>query len=884
MKEKRPNPKELLKRVQAEEQREQRGKLKIYLGAAPGVGKTYTMLQDALAKRASGLDVVVGIVEAHNRKEITALLKNLEILPKQTINYRDKKLLEFDLDTALKRNPALILIDEMAHTNAPGLRHMKRWQDIKELLDRGTDVYTTLNVQHIESLNNVVSQIIHAPIKETVPDSMLDLADTIELVDLPPEDLLKRLEEGKVYFPLQATIAKEHFFRKGNLIALRELALRVTAERVEAQVLLYRQGERITSIWSTKEKILVCVDQGIESIKSIRTARRMAASLQAEWIAVHIRAPQFSLLKEQRNNVIRNLRLASQLGAETQTITSSGFNIAKEIIEFAREQNITQIVISKKIKPRWKNLLHRDLADEIVRQSGEIDVHIITGEAATSSSAKISSVKQPINWRNYAISTGIIVVVTLINLLLHPFLNTNNLIMIYLLGLTIVAFLGQMGPSVLAAILSILVCDFLFIPPLYSFAITDTQYFFTLGVVLLVTQIINHLTIYTRNQAETARLAEHYTKALHTLSRQLASTRGINKLLEIAVRYITDVFASEASVLLPDNKQLCIQASYPASRNLSAKEQGIAEWVYELGQMAGLGTDTLPFSDAIYLPLLASQGTIGVPRVRPTQSEYLFSQEQMHLLEACANQIALALEVDKLQERAKKSELKTETDRARNALLQAVSHDLRTPLVAIMGTASTLMEMSDELTANKIKQSGKNIYFETEQLSRLINNLLQITYLEAKEIKLQKELCSLYELVSLIITTSNKKIGKKPVHINIPKDLPKIPLDKILIQEVFINLIDNILKFTPAETPIEISAILIATKVTVYVKDRGPGIVPDEINKLFEKFYRGRMLATARGLGLGLAICRSIIKAHHGEIWAENRKNGGAAFCFTLPL
>lgn len=652
MKGKRPTPKELLKRVQAEEQREQRGKLKIYFGAAPGVGKTYTMLQDALAKRANGLDVIVGIIEPHNRKEIVALLKGLETLPRQMINYHDKKLSEFDLDAALKRNPALILVDEMAHTNVPGLRHIKRWQDIKELLDRGTDVYTTLNVQHIESLNDVVSQIIHAPVKETVPDLMLDLADTIELVDLPPEDLLKRLEEGKVYFPLQATIAKEHFFRKGNLIALRELALRVTAERVEAQVLLYREGERITSIWPTKEKILVCVGPGIESIKLIRTARRMAASLQAEWIAVHINMPRLRLSVEQRNNVIRNLRLAAQLGAETQTIT--GFDIVKEIIAFAREQNITQIIISKKIRPRWKSLLYRDLADEVVRQSDEINVHIITGEVTQSVPQKVILAKHPVNWRSYGISIGIVIVATLVDLLLYPFLNTNNLIMIYLLGLTIVALLGQIGPSILAVILSTLICDFIFIPPFYSFSIADMQYFFTLGVVILVSQIIMHLTIYTRRQIETARLAEHYTKALHTLSRQLASTRGINKLLEIAIRYMADAFDSEVLALLPDHHHhLSVQASYQTPQTLNAKEQGIAEWVYELGQMAGLGTDTLSFSDAIYVPLLASQGTIGVLRVRPTQPAYLFSQEQMHLLEACAHQIALALEVDRLQERTK---------------------------------------------------------------------------------------------------------------------------------------------------------------------------------------------------------------------------------------
>lgn len=883
MKEQRPSPEKLLQRVQEEERKEQCGKLKIYLGAAPGVGKTYAMLEDALAKRAQELDVVIGVVESHGRKEIEVMLKNFEILPRQLVNYREKNLSEFDLDAALKRNPGLILIDEMAHTNVPGLRHAKRWQDIKEILDRGIDVCTTLNVQHIESLNDVVSQIIHAPIKETVPDSMLELADTIELVDLPPEDLLKRLQEGKVYFPEQASIAKDRFFRKGNLIALRELALRATAELVNVQVLLYRQGLGIQHVWPTKDKILVCIGPGIESTKLIRTARRLATSLQAEWIAVYVETPRLQSSEEERNNAIQNLRLAEQLGAQTRILT--GFDLVKEVMSFAREQNVTQIVIWKHIRSRWRNLFSKNLADEVVRQSGEIDVHIVTGTIDDTKVQKtIVPYKQTIPWKIYGVVLGVVALATLIDFILFPYLHVGSLIMVYLLGVTIVALMGQIGPSIFASVISVLAYGFFFIPPYLSFDISDIENIFMLIVMLLVAQTISHLTLLSHRQAENARLAEQRTAALHTLSRQLASTRGFDKLLTIAVNYIADVFDSEVMALLPENGHLSIRAKSKTEKTLNAKEQGVAQWVYDLGQIAGLGTDTLPFSDAIYVPLLASQSNLGVIRVRPIQPERLFTPEQMHLLEACANQAALALEVDRLQDQTRKSELKTETNRAQNALLQSVSRDLRAPLVSVIGAASTLMEIGSELDARAVKKIGNTIYLESEQLSRLINNLLQMTYLEAEEIKLQKKYYSFGDVVALVINTSTKKLGKKPVHIRLPVDLPKIPFDQVLIQEVLINLIDNAIKFTSPESPIEISARIEKYKVVISIEDQGPGIVADEVNKLFEKFYRGRKLTAERGLGLGLAICRGIIKAHGGEIWAENREGGGAIFRFTLPL
>jgi len=645
MKENRPDPERLLKRIQEEEKIEHRGKLKIYLGAAPGVGKTHSMLADALDKRAQGLDIAIGIVETHGRHEIESLVTSFEVLPRQSIEYHGQTLQEFDIDAVIKRNPAIVLIDEMAHTNIPGLRHTKRWQDIKEMLDRGINVYTTLNVQHIESLNDVVSQIIHTRVKETVPDFMLKQASSIELVDLPPEDLLKRLQEGKVYFPAQAEIAKDHFFQKGNLTALREIALRITAEHVGKQVLSYRQGLGIKYIWPTKEKLLVCISHKASSGKLIRVASRLANRLNAEWIAIYVDSPRLQLSEEERNNAIQHLRLAEKLGAETHILTGS--HIIKEIMTFAREQNITEIVIWKHIRPRWKEFFIPSLADDIIRNSGEIDVYVVTSERQETSPPK----KPPPSvfpLKIYVITIAIVTAATVIASLLAPYLQPINLFMIYVLATMAVAVFGYLIPSLLAAIFNTIIFNLFFIPPYYQVAITDVQYLFSLFVLLIISVIISRLTLLNRRQIEAARLREVHTTALHSLSRALASARGVDNLLKIAVNDIAEVFNSEVMALIPSDHQLTIHAKHSPETALNDKELSIAAWVYDLGQIAGLGTDTLPFSPAIYIPLLASQSPIGVLRVKPIHNKQLFSPQQMHLLEACANQVAIAIEVDRL--------------------------------------------------------------------------------------------------------------------------------------------------------------------------------------------------------------------------------------------
>jgi len=871
----RPTPDQLLASIKEEESLEQRGKLKIYLGAAPGVGKTYTMLKDAKAMLTQGSDVVIGIIEAHGRKDIEVLSQELESIPRLMIDYKGRQLNEFNIDATLLRDPAVVLLDEMAHTNVQGSRHNKRWQDIKELLDRGIDVYTTLNVQHIESLNDVVSRIISARIQETIPDSILDMADTIELIDLPPEDLLKRLQEGKVYFAEQAEIAREHFFQKGNLIALRELALRVTAERVGAQVLWHRQGKGIERIRPSKDKILVCIGSKPESTKVIRAARRMAASLQAQWIVVFVEAPEIE--SYDRNMAIRNLRLAEQLGAESRTLHAT--NIVKEIMTFAHEHNITRIMIGKSSRSGWKSIFLRGLTNEFIRQSGEIDVYVVRGDPDNNKPPPVVRPKTRRSLSTYGAALAIIALVTFVVVILRPFIMESSIIMFYLLGVIMVAWFGQMGPSILASVLSVVLYDTFFITTPFNFDLVTPL------VMLLVAQLISHLTVVNKQQAKSALYSEKRINLLNNLSRKLSATRGIDNLLAKAVQYISEEFNSEVMTLLPEGNHLKIRAIFKGDDFLSEKELSIAQWVYDLGQSAGLGTDTLTSSQAMYIPLLASKGVVGVMRVRPIQPDSSPPDpEQMHLLEACSHQTALAVEVDRMQEQNKKLELQNEADRMRTIFLQSVSQDLHVPVITIMTDANQLTNMTGDNDINKIKQISDNIYSESEHLNRLITNLLQIAYLEAHPVTLKIKHYTLSKAITTVVKIFEKRLGVMPVYINIPANFPKIPFDRVFMQEVFKNLIDNAIKFTSDNKPIEISALIEDDKAVISVADQGKGLSPYEMDKLFDKFYRGQEYVTDRGMGLGLTICRSIIKAHGGEIWAELRKGGGAVFRFTLPL
>ncbi len=877
---KRLSPDELLELANKEEKKSNRGKLKIYLGSSPGVGKTYAMLEDSLSLIDQGKDIIIGVVESHGRTEIDKFIGKFEILPRKNIQYHSQTLQEFDIDAALKRNPSIILIDEMAHTNVPGLRHNKRWQDIREILDRGIDVFTTLNVQHIESLNDIVSQIVHTRISETVPDSMIEMADSVELIDIPPAELIKRLKDGKVYIPKQAELAEENFFREGNLTALREIALRATAERVRAEVLTYRQARGIKQIWPTKDKLMVCIAPGGNSTKLIRSTRRLATTLEVHWMAVHV---DYGLTDTKRNSAIQNLRLAEQLGAQTKIISST--NIVDGILNCARDNNITKIIIGKRTRSRLRNLFFLDLTDKLIINSDEIDIYIITHEEKNK---KASTVKEDISkeffkLHEYGFAIGLISFAIIISIALSPFFFVGNLGLIILLAVTIVAAFTSTGPTILASILSVITFDYFFRDPYHTFT-PRLEHIFSITAILFIGLTVNQLTRIMRRQIAASHRAEQRTSTLHALSKQLATARGFDNLFSIATEFMENTFESDIVFLLAKQGSLQPKATNNEKIYLTDKDKSVAQWAYDLNQVAGLGTNTLPFSDSVYIPLTTSQKPIGVLKVKPHTKNYQFTPEHIHLLEVCANQIALALQADKLQEKSKKFEIETETDRIRAALLESVSHDLRTPLIAALGSANTLNEMASSLSKVEIKNISLEIKTELEQLSRLIHNFLQISYLEDKSIKFKKSYVPVRDLIDSAIKLSHSKLGKKLINVDMPDNLPKIPVDKTLIEEVFVNLIDNAMKFTPIDSPIEIEAKLDSDMIVIGIKDLGQGISPKELNKLFEKFYRGRKLTTERGLGLGLSICRSIVNAHGGKIWAENRAEGGAAFYFTLPL
>ncbi|WP_058533440.1 sensor histidine kinase [Legionella saoudiensis] len=871
----RPNPDHLLQRITEEERQEHHGKLKIYLGASPGVGKTHEMLHDAYEKKQQGLDVVIGIAESHGREEIESFLHNFEIIPRKPVPYREKTYDEFDLDAALQRHPGLILVDELAHTNTPGLRHAKRWQDIKELLERGIDVYTTLNIQHIESLKDDVAQIIHAPIIETVPDSMIERADTIELVDLPPEDLLKRLQEGKIYIPQQAEFAREHFFRKGNLIALRELALRVTAERVGSDVLWYRHGEGVKEIWPIKDKILVCVGPNPETMKLIRAAKKLATHLQAEWVAVYIDIPQKN--SGARGQAIKNLRLAELLGAQTHVL--SGFDIVKEILRFAHEQNITQIMIWKHIRTRIRDWFYRNLTDEIVRQSGDIDIYIITGHNSKSASPKTKAPLRKRPWKVYGLAVVVLPLITLFNFALEPYLDTVNLIMIYLLGVTFISLCGRRGPALFASLFSVIMCDYFFISPRYSFAISDIQFFITLIIMLVVSQTISYLTILLRHQEESSRFTQHQTTALYAFSRQLIRSRSIKKLLNFGVEYIAHTFDSDVMALMPKKNQLAVQVSFPASMRLDAKEQSIAQWVFDMGQPAGMGTDTLSLSKALYLPLASASGVIGVLRVQ-SKDQQLFTPEQRGLLDSYVNQMSLALEIDLLHEKNRKKELEMERDRARISLLTSIYHDLSFPLKSVTNVINGLKNNRKA----KLSVIESNMDHEINKLNHLNNNLYQMICLETEGVNLKKALCSLEEIIEAALKISSELFEKRPIKLTIPEHMPLINVDAQYIQEVLMHLLDNAIKFSDPKSQIRLSAQITTINLIVSIENMGLEIDAAEQDELFKKFYRSKEALEEHGLGLGLSICEKIISAHQGTIWVENLPSKGAVFRFALPI
>jgi two-component system sensor histidine kinase KdpD len=880
MAKKRPTPESFLSEAKQAEGRQARGRLKVFLGAAPGVGKTYAMLQSARVAKGEGLDVAAGIVETHGRKETMALLEGVEVLARRVVEHRGVKLDEFDLDAALARKPALLLVDELAHSNAPGGRHAKRWQDVLELLERGVDVWTTLNIQHLETLNDAVAQITGVVVRETVPDSVLERAD-VELVDLPPEELVERLREGKVYVPEQAARAIENFFKLSNLSALRELSLRATAEGVGAAVESYRQRQAPEKIWPTSERLLVSVGPGPNSAKLVRAAKRMAAGLHAEWIAVFVESSRQSLSPEARAGAIENLRLAERLGGETLTLESR--DVVEGVLDLARQRNVTKLVVGKSERPRWLEVFRGSIVDELIRRSGDIDVYVIRGEGGGRAAPPMAPPPQA--WApagEYGIAALIAAVATGVSFPLFPFLSPTNLVMFYLLGALVVGSRGFHGPAAFYSLISVLCFDFFFVPPRWTFAVSDTQYILTFVVMTGVALLISNMTVRIRSQAQTARLAEMRMATMHALSRELASLRGVQAILDASVRHMAEVFDSEIVALMPAaGGPLEVRTASGAKRELDAKERSVAQWVFDLGQSAGLGTQTLPVVEALYAPLLGAQGPVGVLRVQPRERERLLIPDQMLLLESFAHQVGLALEVDRLQDDARDSQIETEKERLRSALLASVSHDLRTPLAAIIGSASSLLQGQD-LSSEKARELLENIQSEGEWLARLVNNLIETTRLETGAVRLRKEPGSIEEIAGSALERLEKKVlSGRAVKTSLPADLPLVPMDSVLLEQVLLNLLENAARHTPPGTPIDVSARAEKDSLVVEIADRGAGIPEEELERVFEKFFHGKV---SKGAGLGLAICRAILSAHGGRVWAENRDGGGAVFRFALPL
>jgi two-component system sensor histidine kinase KdpD len=886
----RPDPDELLRRVREEEQQQARGRLTIFFGAAPGVGKTYTMLEAArLEVEDQKRDVVIGIVETHGRYDTGSLLIGLELLPRRSVEHRGIRLEEFDLDEALKRRPQLILVDELAHTNGPGSRHLKRWQDVEELLEAGIDVFTTLNVQHLESLNDVVAQITGVVVRETVPDAVFDKAYEVRVVDLPVDQLLERLHEGKVYLPHQAARAVDNFFKEGNLIALRELALRRTAERVDAKMRGYKAAHGIEETWHTGERVLVCVSASPYSGRLVRAARRMASSLHAELVGLYVEtAAELRMSTTDRERLEQNLRLVESLGGEPVVVR--GEDAALETVRYARKRNVTKIVVGKPTHARWRDVLRPSFLDQVVRESREIDVYVISGipsDIPTTPARPESHPARRLVTTGYAAGAAVVTASTLVGWYGFGQSRLADVVMTYLLGVVIVSMRFGYGPSLLVAVLSVVAFDFFFIPPYLSFAVSDLSHTVTFAVMFVVALVISHLTKRIRDQADSARGRERRTASLYSVSRELGLAHSRDALLSAAFRHVREVFAAKVAVLMPGPGGI-LEAVLVDEGTLEPndKDLGVGEWVWLHQRPAGASTDTLPSARALFVPLKGSRGRVGVLAIYPSAQSRLSDQDERQLLDTFAGLIASALERTLLAEEARRSRLRAETEQLRNSLLSSVSHDLRTPLGVVTGATSALLDADGPKDEASRRELLETAHEEALRLNRLVRNLLDMTRLESGALKVQKDLQPLEEVVGAALNRMDDRLRGRQVRTNIPQDLPLVPFDSALIEQVLINLLENATKYTPADSPIDVEAHLREgrdVEVEVEVADRGPGVAKQDAERVFDKFYRVRE-GEGGGVGLGLTICRGIVSAHGGRIWVEERPGGGASFRFTLPI
>jgi two-component system, OmpR family, sensor histidine kinase KdpD len=872
----RPSPDALLETAQ----QSARGRLKVFLGAAPGVGKTFEMLSAARARYQEGVDVVVGVVETHGRRETEALLDGMEIIPRRPVDYRGRTLAELDLDALLARRPQLALVDELAHTNAPGSRHPKRYMDVDELIAAGIDVYTTLNVQHVESLNDVIAQITRIRVRETVPDSIIDKADDIELIDLTPEDLIQRLRDGKVYVPHQAERAIRHYFSPGNLTALRELALRRTAQRVDKQMVRYMQAHAISGPWAAGERILACIGSDVAGADVVRHAKRMADSLKAPWTAVHVETGRdLNLGEAERDRIAEAMRLAERLGAET--VTLPGQDVADTIAEYARANNVTHIIIVQQPRAWWRELFYGSLAQQLIRKSGGAGVHVL-GRNSDASKPREFVVRTG-EARAYLGSLAFVAVSLGGALLLHQRLGVASVAMAFLTAVLVSAVVYGLWPALFASFVSVLAYNFFFLPPLYTFTIADPENVAALFFFGVTAVIASNLTARVRAQAIVARQRARTTEELYQFSRKLASAANLDDLLWATVHQIALMLKVRVVILLPEDGRVAVRAGFPPEDMLDDADLAAAKWSWERNRTAGRGSDTLPGAKRLFMPMNTGRGAVGVVGIDSDEPGPILTPDQHRLLDALADQAALAIERVNLVEDVDRARLVAETDRLRAALLTSISHDLRTPLASILGSATSLSEAMDASTRLDLIH---NIQDEAERLNRFIGNLLDMTRLESGPLRLRTGAIELSDAIGSALRRASKILAEHRTQVVLQPNLPMLDLDEVLFEQVLFNLLDNASKYAPAGSLVTIKARQDGGNVVVQVLDEGPGIPPADLEHVFDKFYRvGGADRRRAGTGLGLAICRGFVEAMHGSIVATNRTDrSGAVFTMTLPV
>lgn len=859
--ENRPSPDALLEQAE----RETRGRLKIFLGAAPGVGKTYEMLMSGRARRADGIDVVIGVVETHGRVETEALTEGLEIIPRAQVAYRGHLLDEMDIDAVLARKPQLVLVDELAHTNAPGSRHPKRYQDVEEILARGIDVYTTLNIQHVESLNDVVAQITRIRVRETVPDSIIDRADDIELIDLTPNDLIKRLNEGKIYLPKTAKRAIRNYFSPGNLTALRELALRRTAQRVDEQLLSHMRAHAIEGPWAAGDRILVAVDERPRSISLVRYARRLADRLRAPWAAIHIEtARSAGLTEEAKDRLATALRLAEQLGGET--IIIPGQSVAEDIVRYASTHNFTQIVAGKSIKSRWREMIDGSIARELVRLSGAIDIHITAGVDYENGEAprkvKTANQKATPDITPYLIGMVMTGIALVTGLLLDQFLDVRSIALVFVVGVLGVAVTLGLWPALFASVLSAFAYNFFFLSPLYTLSIADPESVVALVFFLFVSFIASNLASRVQRQAAAARQRARMTEDLYLFSKKLAGTGSLDDVLWATAFQIASMLKVRVVILLPEGNSITVRGGYPPDDTLDDADIAAAHWTWEHDLPAGRGANTLPGAKRLYLPLKTARTSVGVIGLDNDRMGPILTPEQQRLFEALADQAAIAIERVQLVGDVERAKLAAEADKLRSALLTSISHDLKTPLAAILGAATTLRDYSGSLPDTDRSDLVATVVDQSERLNRFIANLLDMTRIEAGAMKPNLSLHYVGDLVGAALNRAAKILVHHQVNIAVPADLPMVQLDAVLFEQVLFNLFDNAAKYAPENTPITIKAHAAPSRITLEISDRGPGIPPGDLERVFDTFYRVRKGDHVQaGTGLGLSIARGFIEA-----------------------